>query len=50
MQNRQNENSNKSEFASLFYMLCTALSDYIFRIEIEQAFDVFRHHDKRATL
>ena len=32
-----------------FLMLCTTLSDYIFRIEIEQAFDVVRHYDKRAA-
>lgn len=50
MQNRQNENSKKSELNSLFYILCAAFSDYVFRIEIEQAFDVVCHHDKRAAL
>ena len=50
MQNRKNENSKKSEFPSLFYILFATLSDYVFRIEIEQAFDVVRHYDKRAAL
>lgn len=50
MQNRKNENSKKSEFSSLFYILFAALSNDIFRIEIEQTFDVVRHHDKRAAL